>query len=74
MNLIHPMVSSMTISTLRYTGPDQQARVQLVQLLKEFPQVLFRERTPSEYEVSAADTATLQKLATKAGWSLAQPH
>lgn len=61
----------MTVSTLRYTGTDQQARVQLVHLLKEFPQVLFRERAPKEYEVVAADAHTLQQLAGKAGWSLA---
>jgi hypothetical protein len=64
----------MTSSTLRFTGTHQQARAQLVLLLKEFPQVLFRERAPAEFEVSAEDAAALERLATKPGWSLAQPH
>lgn len=64
----------MTVSTLRFTGNQQQARAQLVQLLKEFPQVLFRERAPAEFEVSAEDAAALERLATKPGWSLARPH
>ncbi|HSI58113.1 MAG TPA: hypothetical protein VLA16_11190 [Ideonella sp.] len=64
----------MTVSTLRFAGTHQQARAQLVQLLKDFPQVLFRERAPTEYEVTAADTSALQRLATRPGWSLAQPH
>jgi len=64
----------MTTSILRYNGLTQQARAQLVPLLREFPQVTFRERTLAEYEVTAEDTAVLQKLASKPGWSLASPH
>ena len=62
----------MTTSILRYNGLTQQARAQLVPLLREFPQVSFRERTPAEYEVSADDRAALQALAVKPGWSLAK--
>ena len=61
----------MTTSILRYNGQTHQARAQLVPLLREFPQVTFRERTLAEYEVTAADQAVLQALAGKPGWSLA---
>ena len=61
----------MTTSILRYNGLTQQARAQLVPLLREFPEVTFRERTLAEYEVTAEDTSVLQKLATKPSWSLA---
>lgn len=64
----------MTTSILRFDGPAQQSRIQLVHLLKEFPQVLFHERAPSEYEVTAADDATLRALACKAGWSFSGTH
>ena len=63
----------MTTSTLLFTGPAQQARIQLVHVLKEFPQVSFRERAPTEYEVTAADASTLKALGSKPGWSLAPP-
>ena len=61
----------MITSILRFNGLTQQARAQLVPLLREFPQVSFRERTAAEYEVSAEDRAALQALAVKPGWSLA---
>lgn len=61
----------MTTATLRFVGPTQQARTQLVQLLREFPQVLFQERAATEYEVTSADSSTLMALASKPGWSLA---
>ncbi len=61
----------MNTATLRFVGPTQQARAQLVQLLREFPQVSFRERATTEYEVTSADTWTLNALASKPGWSLA---
>ena len=61
----------MITSILRYTGLTQQARSQLVPLLREFPQVTFRERTLAEYEVTADDRNVLQALARKPGWSLA---
>ena len=61
----------MTTATLHFVGPTQQARAQLVQLLREFPQVSFRERATTEYEVASADTSTLNALASKPGWSLA---
>ena len=64
----------MTTSILRFNGQSQQARAQLVPLLREFPQVTFRERTLAEYEVTADDTSVLQKLAAKPGWSLAAPR
>ena len=64
----------MTTSILRYNGLTQQARAQLVPLLREFPQVTFRERTLAEYEVTAEDTSVLQKLAATPGWSLAAPR
>jgi len=60
----------MTTSLLRFDGPSQQSRIQLVRLLKEFPQVSFQERAASEYEVTAADEAALRALAVKPGWSL----
>ena len=60
----------MTTATLRFVGPIQQARTQLVQLLREFPQVLFQERAATEYEVTSADSSTLKALASKPGWSL----
>ena len=63
--------SRMTTATLRFVGPTQQARTQLVQLLREFPQVLFQERATTEYEVTSADSSTLTALASKPGWSLA---
>lgn len=61
----------MTTSILRFNGLSQQARAQLVPLLREFPQVTFRERTAAEYEVTADDRSALQALGTKPGWSLA---
>jgi hypothetical protein len=64
----------MTTSILRFDGPAQQSRIQLVGLLREFPQVLFHERAPSEYEVTAADEASLHALAGKPGWSLTAAH
>jgi len=64
----------MTTSTLRFNGPTQQARAQLVQLLREFPNVSFRERAATEYEVTAPDGSTLEALAKKPGWSLAGGH
>jgi len=64
-------IVSMTTSILRFNGLTQQARAQLVPLLREFPQVTFRERTLAEYEVTAEDKAVLQALASKPGWSLA---
>ena len=63
----------MTTSILRYNGLTQQARAQLVPLLREFPQATFRERTLAEYEVTAEETV-LEKLAAKPGWSLASPR
>ncbi len=60
----------MTTSILRFDGPAHQCRVQLVPLLKEFPQVFFHERAPSEYKVTASDEAALHALAGKPGWSL----
>ncbi len=64
----------MTTSILRFDGPSQQSRIQLVPLLKEFPQVSFHELAPSEYEVTAADEASLRALAGKPGWSLTGTH
>jgi hypothetical protein len=64
----------MTTSILRFDGPSHQSRIQLVPLLKEFPQVLFLERAPSEYEVTASDEALLRALARKPGWSLTGSH
>jgi len=61
----------MTTSILRFNGQTQQARAQLVPLLREFPQVTSRERTLAEYEVTADDKAVLQALGRKPGWSLA---
>jgi hypothetical protein len=61
----------MTTSILRYHGLTEQARAQLVPLLREFPQVTFRERALAEYEVTAEDQAILQALGSKPGWSLA---
>ena len=60
----------MTTAALHFVGPAQQARAQLVQLLREFPQVSFWERATAEYEVTSADTSTLKALASKPGWSL----
>ncbi len=60
----------MSTSTLRFSGPAHQARIQLVQLLKAFPQVTFQERAATEYGVSAPDEAALKKLAGIPGWSL----
>jgi hypothetical protein len=60
----------MTTSTLRFTGPGHEARIQLVRLLREFPQISFRERGASEYEVSAAEEAALKELGRIPGWSL----
>ena len=60
----------MTTSLLRFHGPSHQSRVQIVPLLREFPQVSFQERAASEYEVTAADEAALRALAGKPGWSL----
>ena len=65
-----PVVYPMVTSILRFNGQTQQARAQLVPLLREFPQVRFCERTIAEYEVTAADRSTLQALASKPGWSL----
>jgi len=64
----------MTTSILRFDGPSQQSRIQLVPLLKEFPHVLFHECAPSQYEVTAADEASLRALASKPGWSLTGSH
>jgi hypothetical protein len=64
----------MTTATLRFTGPGQEARVQLVRLLREFPRVSFRERGATEYEVSAAEEAELRELGRIPGWSLAGPR
>ena len=64
----------MTTSILRFHGPSHQSRIQLVPLLREFPQVSFQERAPAEYEVTAADEASLQALAVKPGWSLIGAH
>jgi hypothetical protein len=64
----------MTTSILRYNGLTQQARAQLVPLLREFPQVTFRERTLAEYEVTAEDTDRAAGLGSKPGWSLAGGH
>ncbi len=64
----------MTTSILRFDGPSNQSRIQLVPLLREFPQVLFHERAPSEYEVTASDEATLHALARRPGWSLSAAH
>ena len=64
----------MSTSILRFDGPSQQSRIQLLPLLKEFPQVLFHERAPSEYEVTAADEATLRALSGRPGWSLTAAH
>lgn len=61
----------MTTSILRFDGPSTQSRIQLVGLLREFPLVSFRERAPTEYEVTTADEASLRALAGKPGWSLA---
>jgi hypothetical protein len=69
--LPRPVVYPMVTSILRFNGQTQQARAQLVPLLREFPQVRFCERTSAEYEVTAADRSTLQALASKPGWSLA---
>jgi hypothetical protein len=64
----------MTTSILRFDGPSNESRIQLVRLLQEFPQVLFRERAPTEYEVTASDEASLRALAGKPGWSLTATH
>ena len=64
----------MTTSILRFDGPSHLSRIRLVSLLKEFPQVSFHERAPSEYEVAASDEATLRALAGKPGWSLTGSH
>ena len=52
----------MITSILRYNGLTQQARAELVPLLREVPQVTFRERTLAEYEVTADDRTVLQAL------------
>ncbi len=64
----------MTTSILRFEGPSHQSRIQLVHLLREFPQVLFHERAPTEYEVTAADEASLRALSVRPGWSLTDSH
>ena len=64
----------MTTSILRFDGPSHQSRIQLVPLLREFPNVSFHERAPAEYEVTAADEASLRALAVKPGWSLIGAH
>lgn len=64
----------MTTSILRFDGPSHQSRIQLVPLLREFPGVLFQERAPAEYEVTAADEASLRALSVKPGWSLTGAH
>lgn len=63
----------MNTSTLRFHGNDHQARVHLVQLLRDFPQAFFRERDAAVYEVTA-DAPTLQRLGTLPGWSLTPAH
>ena len=65
-----PCRSDMTTSTLRFSGPVQEARVQLVQLLRKFQQVSFRERAATEYEVTASDETSLRALSSVPGWSL----
>ena len=64
----------MTTSTLRFSGPIHEARIQLIHLLREFPQVSFRERATTEYEVSASDESTLKELGRIPGWSLTGPR
>ena len=64
----------MTTSILRFEGPSQQGRAQLVRLLKAFPNVQFRERAPAEYQVIASDEAAIRALAIQPGWSLTQTH
>jgi hypothetical protein len=65
---------AMTTSTLRFSGPTQEARIQLVRLLRKFPQVSFQERAATEYEVSASDESTLKELGRIPGWSLTGPR
>ncbi len=60
----------MTTSTLRFSGPTHEARVQLVQLLKKFPQVSFRECAQTEYEVTASEASALKELGSVPGWVL----
>ncbi len=62
----------MTTSTLRFSGPVHEARIQLVQLLRTFPQVSFRERATTEYEVTASDDSSLKALSRVPGWSLSR--
>jgi hypothetical protein len=69
-----PTFPEMTTSMLRFSGPTHQARIQLVQLLREFPQISFRERAATEYEVSACDEASLKELGRIPGWSLTGPR
>jgi len=64
----------MTTSTLRFSGPVHEARVQLVQLLRRFPQVSFRECATTEYEVTASDESALKALSSIPGWSLTGPR
>jgi hypothetical protein len=72
----HPVIRTspeMTTSTLRFSGPTREARIRLVHLLREFPQVSFRERAATEYEVSASDESALKELGRIPGWSLTGP-
>ena len=62
----------MTTSILRFEGPLQQSRSQLVRLLKAFPNVQFRERAPAEYQVIAPDEAAIRALAVQPGWRLTE--
>jgi hypothetical protein len=56
-------------STLRFLGPQQQARRHLVELLRSFPQVFFQERQLNEYTVTS-DRETLLLLAKVPNWAL----
>lgn len=64
----------MTTTTLRFSGTAHEARIQLVQLLKAFPQVTFQEHAATEYGVTAPDEAALEKLGGIPGWSLTGPR
>ena len=64
----------MTTSILRFVGPSNQSRAQLVRLLQAFPNVQFHERAPTEFQVTAPDEASLRALAGQPGWSLSGSH
>lgn len=61
----------MTTLTLRFTGPDHQARPALGGLLRRFPHAFFVERSGREYAVTA-DEPTAAELARQPQWQ-AQP-